>query len=84
MDALEEPYANPKDEYVYKLMAQCGAGLDRVVISNVSHELENNDKLPTIVLANDVTVNEEGYLSASVKTAIIESDYSTFFAGRND
>ncbi len=72
MDALEEPYANPKDEYVYKLMAQCGAGLDRVVISNVSHELENNDKLPTIVLANDVTVNEEGYLSASVKTAIIE------------
>lgn len=30
MDALEEPYANPKDEYVYKLMAQCGAGLDRV------------------------------------------------------
>lgn len=72
LEAIEEPYANPKDVYVYKLMAQSMSGLERVVISNVSHELDSAPALPTIVLVDSVTVDSNGYLSRPVKTAIIE------------
>ena len=30
LEAIEEPYANPKDIYVYKLMAQSTGGLEPV------------------------------------------------------
>ena len=72
LEAIEEPYANPKDIYVYKLMAQSTGGLERVVISNVSHELDSAPTLPTIVLVDSVTVDSNGYLSRPVKTVIIE------------
>ena len=72
LEAVEEPYANPKDVYVYKLMAQSTSGLERVVISNVSHELDSAPALPTIVLVDSVTVDSNGYLSRPVKTAVIE------------
>ena len=68
LEAIEEPYANPKDIYVYKLMAQSTGGLERVVISNVSHELDSAPALPTIVLVDSVTVDSNGYLSRPVKT----------------
>ncbi len=72
MEAVDEPYANPNDVYTYKLMAQSSSGLQRVVISNVSHELDSLPDLPTIVLADSVNVDSNGYLSRHVKTAIIE------------
>ena len=31
LEAIEEPYANPKDVYVYKLMAQSMSGLERLL-----------------------------------------------------
>ena len=60
LEAIEEPYANPKDIYVYKLMAQSTGGLERVVISKVSHELDSAPALPTIVLVDSVTVDSNG------------------------
>lgn len=72
METLEEPYANPKDEYIFKLMAQSSSGLKQVTISNISHELDSAATLPKIVLAEDITVDEQGFLSQPIKTAIIE------------
>ena len=49
------------------------SGLERVVISNVSHELDSAPALPTIVLVDCVYWwIQMGYLSRPVKTGIIE------------
>lgn len=72
METMDEPYSNPNKEYVFKLMAQSSSGLKQVVISNLTHELDSAAELPNVVLAEDITVDENGYFSRPVKTAIIE------------
>lgn len=71
MESVDEPYANPNEIYTYKLMAQSTSGLKRVEVANISHDLGEVTKLPTITMAEDVTVDENGYFNREVKTAII-------------
>ena len=80
LEAIEEPYANPKDVYVYKLMAQSMSGLERVVISNVSHELDSAPALPTIVLVSSARrINQPGFYGDCCQWEI--PDYNLFDAG---